>query len=66
MSRALAHIETITKIEPIYHLSKTEENIVVIMLDRAMSGFIPYLLEERPELKEQYIYFIVTFFFASR
>ena len=61
------HGEAITKIEPIYHLSKTEENIVVIMLDRAMSGFIPYLLEERPELKEQYdgfVYYPNTVSFA--
>ena len=50
--------EQISKIEPIYHLSKTEENVVVIMLDRAMTGFLPYLLEEKPELKEQYDGFV--------
>ena len=50
--------EQISKIDPIYHLSKTEENVVVIMLDRAMTGFLPYLLEEKPELKEQYDGFV--------
>jgi len=38
----------------IFSLSRTGKNIVVIMLDRAISVFIPYIFEESPELKEIY------------
>ena len=37
----------------IYHLSRTERNVVVIFLDRAMSGYVPYIMAERPELEAQ-------------
>ena len=40
--------------EQIFTLSKNGKNVIVFMLDRAISGFIPYVLEERPELKEIY------------
>ena len=46
--------DTITSITPLYHLSKTKENVIVIMIDRAISGYIPYLLEERPDLNEKF------------
>lgn len=39
---------------PIYHLSKEGKNVVVLMLDRAISGYIPYFMNEKPELKEMY------------
>lgn len=35
-------------------LSKTGKNVVVIMMDRAVNGYIPYLFQEKPELKEQF------------
>lgn len=35
-------------------LSKNGKNVVVIMLDRAVNGFIPFLMQERPELQEQF------------
>ncbi len=35
-------------------LSKTGENVVVIMMDRAISGYIPYMFREKPELQEQF------------
>ena len=44
--------EIATTIEPIFNLSKTEKNVFVIMLDRAISGYLPDILEEKPELKE--------------
>ena len=34
-------------------LDKTGKNVVVIMLDRAICEFFPYIIEEKPELKEQ-------------
>lgn len=41
-------------VRPIFHLSKTGKNVFVIMLDRAISAFIPYIFEESPELYNQY------------
>ena len=35
-------------------LDKNGKNVVVIMLDRAISDFFPYIIEEKPELKEQF------------
>ena len=43
-----------TKVEPIIPLSRTGKNVIVFMLDRAISGYVPYLLEEKPVLKEQF------------
>ncbi|MCR5251215.1 MAG: YidC/Oxa1 family membrane protein insertase [Lachnospiraceae bacterium] len=40
--------------EPVFHLSRSGKNVVVIMLDRAVSAFIPYIMEERPELPAVY------------
>jgi len=38
----------------IYHLSKNGKNILVIMLDTAVSGFISYIFEEKPELNDSF------------
>lgn len=35
-------------------LSKTGKNVVVIMMDRAISGYIPYMFREKPELQEKF------------
>lgn len=35
-------------------LSQDGENVMVIMLDKAVSGYIPYIFHEFPELYEQY------------
>jgi hypothetical protein len=45
-------------VEPIFHLSKTGKNVVVIMLDRAISVLMPYIFEESPELKDIYDGFV--------
>lgn len=39
--------------EPRITLSKTEKNVVIIMMDRAIGAFVPYLVHEDPHLKEQ-------------
>ena len=39
---------------PHFELSKTGKNVVVIMLDRAMGAYVPYLMEEKPQLQEQF------------
>jgi YidC/Oxa1 family membrane protein insertase len=35
-------------------LSRTGKNVVVLMLDRAMGEYIPYIMEEKPELLEAF------------
>jgi len=41
-------------VDPIYHLSKDGKNVIVIMLDRAVNGFVPEIFSESPELYEQF------------
>jgi hypothetical protein len=42
----------------IVHLSKNGKNVIVFMLDRAISGYIPYIMNEKPELKQKFSGFI--------
>ena len=44
----------VSTLSPVYSLSKTGRNVVIVMLDRAISGFVPYMFEEKPELAEQW------------
>jgi YidC/Oxa1 family membrane protein insertase len=37
-----------------FTLSKTGQNVVVLMLDRAIGPYVPYIMNEKPELKEQF------------
>ncbi|MHC6201912.1 hypothetical protein ACYULU_01805 [Breznakiellaceae bacterium SP9] len=37
-------------IEPVYSFSKSGKNTVVLFIDSAISGYIPYIFEEKPEL----------------
>ena len=57
------------KMEEIYKLSKDNENVVVIMLDRAIGVMLPYVMEEKPVLKEQFAgftYYPDTLSFGAR
>ena len=42
-----------TEIETRFSLSKNSKNVIVLMLDRAMGVYVPYILQERPELREK-------------
>jgi hypothetical protein len=44
--------------EPVYKFSKTGKNVLVIMLDMALSGYVPYIFEENPELYDSYDGFV--------
>ena len=44
----------VKEINPIFHLSRTGKNVVVMMLDRAAGVFMPYIFKESPELYEKY------------
>ena len=37
-----------------FSMSKEDQNVVVIMLDRALAPYIPYIMEENPKLQEQF------------
>jgi hypothetical protein len=50
--------ESVHTVEPIFHLSTTGKNLVVIMLDKGQSAFMPYIFEEAPELKDIYSGFV--------
>ncbi len=41
------------KIEPVFHLSKTGKNVIILMQDRYFSPLIPEILKNNPELNEQ-------------
>lgn len=50
-------------------MSKSGKNVVVLMLDRAMGEYIPYLFNEKPELQEQFdgfTYYPNTISFGGR
>ena len=40
--------------EPKITLSRTGKNVLVLMMDRAIGSYVPYIFEEKPELKEQF------------
>ena len=46
------------QVTPIIPLSKTGQNVVVFMLDRAISGYVPFIFNEDPKLAEEYSGFV--------
>lgn len=40
--------------KPTLAFSSDKQNVVVIMLDRSISAYVPYMMQERPELAEQF------------
>ncbi len=55
-------------VEPVYHLTKEGKNVVVLFLDRAISSFLPYALNDNPELSRQlsgFVYYPNTLSFSS-
>ena len=45
-------------VKPVYHFSRTGKNVVVIMLDRGISSFVPYIMKELPSVKENFRGFV--------
>ena len=39
---------------PVIPLSRDGRNVIVLMLDRGVGGFVPFLMNEKPELQEQF------------
>ena len=44
----------VDELEPVFHLSKTGKNVVVLMLDRAESAYFEYILADQPEIQEAF------------
>jgi YidC/Oxa1 family membrane protein insertase len=44
----------ISRIQPLFHLSKDNPNIIIIMLDRAIGGFVKPIFDEEPDLYDQF------------
>lgn len=44
--------------EPCLRMSKKGKNVVVLVLDRAIDSFVPFIFNEKPELFEQYQGFV--------
>lgn len=40
--------------DKILHLSSSGKNVIVIMLDRAVDGYIPFIFDEKPEIAEAF------------
>ena len=60
--------QEVTEQKAVLPLDRSGKNVVVIMLDRAINSFIPYLFKERPELQEQFagfVYYPNTISFGS-
>jgi YidC/Oxa1 family membrane protein insertase len=50
--------QTVQRVETLFSLSKNGKNLVVIMLDRAASVFMPFIFDEAPDLKDIYSGFV--------
>lgn len=46
--------EAVSTVNPVFNLSKTKQNVVVLMLDRAINSFVLPIFEELPETAEQF------------
>ncbi|MDR2477134.1 MAG: YidC/Oxa1 family membrane protein insertase, partial [Treponema sp.] len=50
--------QKLAEARPLFTLSRTGKNTVIIMLDRASSSFFPFILEEDPALLDEYSGFV--------
>ena len=54
--------------EKILTLSKNGKNVIVVMLDRAINGYVPFIFDENPELKlafDGFVYYPNTLSFGG-
>ncbi len=47
-------VEQVSDTTPTLRLSKTGKNVVVLILDKAVDAFVPFIFNEKPILKEQF------------
>lgn len=71
INESVAEVETsaqVIKDMPSFSLSKSGKNVIVLMMDRGMNEYIPYLFNEKPELKDKFsgfTYYPNTFSFGG-
>ncbi|MBR1937568.1 MAG: YidC/Oxa1 family membrane protein insertase [Spirochaetales bacterium] len=56
--RTLTDVEADDEMQPIIELSKRERNVIVFMMDRAISSYLPYILEENPNVRDEFEGFV--------
>ena len=54
VAEAKLQAEAVAANPPSFELSKSGQNVIVLMMDRAMGELVPYLLQEKPELQDQF------------
>jgi YidC/Oxa1 family membrane protein insertase len=54
LSIKMANSPKKTSLEPVFQLSKDNKNVIVIMADSAVNGFVPLIFGEHPKLEEQF------------
>ena len=56
ISTSIAQVDLSGSVESgtLHSLSKNGKNVVVLMLDRGIGEYIPYIMNEKPELKRQF------------
>ncbi len=54
LKKSTEHVTKTENPEKILSLSKNGKNVIVFMLDRAVSGYLPFMLEEKEELNDMY------------
>ena len=54
ISKYVSSLSSTTSSDPHFSLSKGKKNVVVLMMDRAISSYIPFLFNENPVLQRQF------------
>ncbi len=49
-----AETEAVNKDQKILHLSRTGKNVIILMLDREIGPFFPYIMKDVPQLEQYY------------
>ncbi|MCR5251223.1 MAG: YidC/Oxa1 family membrane protein insertase [Lachnospiraceae bacterium] len=68
-SMEVADTESGEESETFFTLDRNGRNVMIIMLDRAISSYIPFMLAEKPELKEMldgFVYYPDTLSFGCK
>lgn len=58
LKRISEHASEAVESDSVIRLSKNGKNVVVMMLDRAIGGYAPFIFDEKPELKESFQGFV--------
>lgn len=54
LTKSASIIKAASESEPEINLSQNGKNVVVIMMDRQIGHFVPFIMHEKPELKEMF------------